>query len=148
MKNLFIFIENEKTLQTIEKDLSLESSLDAIVLEVFYDMCTTDELFIVSCEIESVICEDPFDAIKPKPEKIIFDNLDTSYLLRVIENDWEKNGARHEMIYRPAFSEKFLLEREGKFKQTSILEYSNELVLTGWNRKFSSSIDELVFVGE
>ena len=147
MQNIHLIIDDELTLYNIERELDIPY-LDGIVLDIFYDMLLTEELFIISCEIEDIIQENKELDFSSKVEDIIFQSLDLENIQERLFRDWRNNGKKEDMLIRPKFSEYFYFEKNGKFKKTNILSYGNELVLSGWNRKFSSSIDELVFVGE
>lgn len=150
MQNIHIIVDEEVALSNIEEELKLDILLDGIVLDIFYDMFQTGEIFIISCEIEDILQEKGKEGviITPFVEDVIFQSLDVEDIKEKLYRDWRNNGKDEERLIRPSFSEKFLLEKNGKWQRTGILEHSNELVLTGWNRKFSSTINSLVFVGE
>ena len=147
MQNIHLIIDDEITLYNIERELDIPY-LDGIVLDIFYDMLVSEELFIISCEIEDIIQENKELELSSKVEDVIFESLDLTAIQERLFRDWRNNGKKEDMLLRPDFSKYFYFEKDGKFKKTNILSYGNELVLSGWNRKFSSSIDELVFVGE
>ena len=147
MQNIHLIIDDEITLYNIERELDIPY-LDGIVLDIFYDMLVSEELFIISCEIEDIIQENKELELSSKVEDVIFESLDLTDIQERLFRDWRNNGKKEDMLLRPDFSKYFYFEKDGKFKKTNILSYGNELVLSGWNRKFSSSIDELVFVGE
>lgn len=147
MQNIHLIIDDELTLYNIERELDIPY-LDGIVLDIFYDMLLTEELFIISCEIEDIIQENKELELSSKVEDVIFESLDLTDIQERLFRDWRNNGKKEDMLLRPDFSKYFYFEKNGKFKKTNILSYGNELVLSGWNRKFSSSIDKLVFVGE
>lgn len=147
MNEVTLIIDDELTLYNIERELDIPY-LDGIVLDIFYDMLLTEELFIISCEIEDIIQENKELELSRKVEDIIFQSLDLENIQERLFRDWRNNGKKEDMLIRPDFSKYFYFEKDGKFRKTNILSYGNELVLKGWNRKFSSSIDELVFVGD
>ena len=147
MQNIHLIIDDELTLYNIERELDIPY-LDGIVLDIFYDMLLTEELFIISCEIEDIIQENKELDFSSKDEDIIFQSLDLENIQERLFRDWRNNGKKEDMLLRPKFSKYFYFEKDGKFKKTNILSYGNELVLSGWNRRFSSSVDKLVFVGE
>lgn len=147
MQNIHLIIDDELTLYNIERELDIPY-LDGIVLDIFYDMLLTEELFIISCEIEDIIQENKELELSSKVEDVIFESLDLTDIQERLFRDWRNNGKKEDMLLRPDFSKYFYFEKDGKFKKTNILSYGNELVLSGWNRRFSSSVDKLVFVGE